>query len=136
MRILAITDIDDLRWQFGAGHADLLLSLGDVSDPLILEAAEAYSCEQIFAVKGNHDLKVPFPSPIVDLHLRVEEYGGLLFGGFNGSWRYKPKGHFLYDQWEPSVFLVAFHPSTFSCLITRPEASTIRRTKYTTVSTR
>ena len=25
---------------------------------------------------------------------------GMLFGGFNGSWKYKPKGHHLYEQEE------------------------------------
>ena len=110
MRILAIADIDDLRWKGGAGHADLLISCGDVSDPVILGAAEAYQCSQIFAVKGNHDFPAPFPHPIVDLHLHVESYGGMQFGGLNGSWKYKPRGHYLYEQAEATDLLKGFPP--------------------------
>ena len=110
MRILAIADIDDLRWRGGSGHADLLISCGDVSDPVILEAAEAYRCSRIFAVKGNHDSPSPFPSPIADLHLRRESFGGLTFGGFNGSWKYKSRGHFLHEQAEAMDLLKDFPP--------------------------
>ena len=110
MRILAIADIDDLRWKGGVGRADLLISCGDVSDPVILEAAEAYQCPRIFAVKGNHDFPAPFPHPIIDLHLRVETYVGMRFGGFNGSWKYKPRGHYLYEQEEAADLLKGFPP--------------------------
>lgn len=108
MRILAIADIDGLHWEHGPGQADLLLSCGDVCDQVILEAADAYGCETIFAVKGNHDNNAPFPAPIIDLHLQIVEHGGVRFGGLNGSWKYKPRGHFLYDQREVSSFLMDF----------------------------
>ena len=42
----------------------------------------------------------------MDLHLRVVTLAnGLRIGGFNGSWKYKPRGHFLYDQDEAAVLL-------------------------------
>jgi len=110
MRILLISDIDEFRWKHGEGQADILLACGDVQDKVIIEAAEAFTCSCIFAVKGNHDTNVPFVKPIVDLHLRVEEAAGLKFGGLNGSWKYKPRGHFLYDQWEIEGFLGSFPP--------------------------
>lgn len=110
MKILVVSDIDDYHWKHGAGQADLILSCGDVSDQVILEAAEAYMCKKIFAVKGNHDTNALFPSPIVDLHLQVKTYGGLKFGGLNGSWKYKPTGYFLYDDWEVQEFLSSFPP--------------------------
>jgi len=110
MKLLIIADIDDFHWNHGEGKADVLLSCGDVSDPVILEAARAYACPLIFAVKGNHDTNAPFPKPIVDLHRRVCEHGGIRFGGINGSWRYKPHGHFLYDQEEVQRSLDAFPP--------------------------
>lgn len=110
MRLLLISDIDDFHWKHGGGQADILLTCGDVQDKVILEAAEAYACSHILAVKGNHDADVPFAKPIVDLHLRVEEVSGLRFGGLNGSWKYKPRGHFLYDQWEIEDFLASFPP--------------------------
>lgn len=110
MKILVLSDIDDYHWQHGAGQADLTLSCGDIADQVILEAAEAYSCRKVFAVKGNHDTNMPFPCPIVDLHLQVESYGGLKFGGLNGSWKYKPRGYYLYDDWEVEEFLSSFPP--------------------------
>lgn len=111
MRILIIADIDDLHWRLGKGgprHADLILSLGDVADQVILEASQAYNCPNIFAVKGNHDANTPFPYPITDLHMTVRAFQGINFGGLNGSWRYKAKGPFLYDQSEVINFMAAF----------------------------
>ena len=108
MKILVIADIDDLHWKHGSGQADLLLSCGDVYDQLILEAAEAYKCQDIFAVKGNHDRKEPFKEPIIDLHLQTLNHRGISFGGLNGSWKYKPRGDFLYDQYEVESFLSGF----------------------------
>ena len=110
MKILVLADIDDLSLKHGPGRADLLLSCGDVADRVILEAAEAYECPAIFAVKGNHDSDEPFPSPIEDLHLRTIEHGGLTFGGFNGAWKYKPRGPFLYEQEEARKLLEDFPP--------------------------
>ena len=110
MRILAIADIDDLRWKGGSGQADMLISCGDVSDPVILDAAAAYQCSQIYAVKGNHDAPTPFPSPIVDLHLHLESYDGMAFGGLSGSWKYKSRGHYLYEQEDAMDLLKGFPP--------------------------
>ncbi len=108
MRILAIADIDDFHWNYGHSQADVLLSCGDVSDQVILEAADACNCRVIFAVKGNHDSPEPFDKAIVDLHLQLHEYAGLRFGGLNGSWKYKPRGHYLYTQCEVESILSAF----------------------------
>ena len=108
MRILVLADIDELHWQTGGGEADLLLSCGDLFDQVIVEAAQAYHCPQIFAVKGNHDQGRPFASPIEELHLRVCNYGGLRFGGLNGAWRYKPRGAFLYTQEAVGEMLAGF----------------------------
>jgi Icc-related predicted phosphoesterase len=108
MKILVLADINDIHWKEGNGQADLLLSCGDVAEQAILEAAASFNCSTIFAVKGNHDSSEKFPSRIVDLHLHVEEFRGLRLGGINGAWRYKTKGHFLYDQWEVDRFLSSF----------------------------
>jgi len=110
MKALIITDIDDFHWNGGAGTADILLSCGDIFDQVILEAAAAYSCSKILAVKGNHDSSPPFPSPVIDLHLRVETFKGIQFGGLNGSWKYKPRGHFLYNQKDIEQPLSSFPP--------------------------
>lgn len=97
MNVLILADMDDLHWKQGRGQADLILSCGDLFDQVILEAAEAFACPMILAVKGNHDRQDPFSPPIIDLHLQAKEVGGLKFGGLNGSWRYKP-GPFHYEQ--------------------------------------
>lgn len=108
MKVLLISDIADLTWKFGTGSADVLLSCGDVDDNVILMAAKAYGCKAIFAVKGNHDNRTCFPDPIIDLHCEIYEHRGLKFGGFNGAWAYKPKGEFLYEQWEVEKLLLPF----------------------------
>jgi len=108
MKLLVLADIDDLHWRQGSGHADALLALGDMADAVILEAAAAWQCPAVFAVKGNHDADAPFPAPIIDLHLNTRESGGLLFGGLNGCWQYKPRGQFLYYQEEAEAFLADF----------------------------
>lgn len=110
MRILVLADIDEFRWRWGTGQADVVVSCGDVDDRMILEAAEAYGCSTMFAVKGNHDLGSPFPAPIVDVHLRVYEHDGVTFGGMNGSWKYKPVGHFLHTQSEAALLLSTLAP--------------------------
>ena len=110
MKLLLISDIDDLRWKHGNGQADLILSCGDVADQVILEACKAYNCQKIFAVKGNHDSISQFPEPIMDLHMTVREFKGWKFGGLNGSWRYKTRGPYLYDQAEVCKFMSFFPP--------------------------
>ena len=110
MNLLVIADDDAFAKTPMNEHADVLISCGDMADPVILKAAQATQCSRIFAVKGNHDGAAPFPPPILDLHLRTETFGGLTFGGFRGSWKYKPRGHFLYEQDEVKSLLAAFPP--------------------------
>jgi Icc-related predicted phosphoesterase len=97
MQLIAIADDDCM-----VGNLDLtapvLLSLGDMLDSTILKAAETYQAEVIMAVRGNHDSNAPFERPIVDMNGLVYEVDGVTFGGFAGSWRYKPRGHHLFDQ--------------------------------------
>lgn len=101
--------------EFAALHtpecsADVLISLGDMPVSVILEVAHRCACKTILAVKGNHDSAEPFPNPVHDLHLRTVEFGGLMFGGFCGSWKYKPKGHHLFEQEEVERSLASFPP--------------------------
>ena len=108
MHILVLPDDDGTRHQLTNQSTDLVLSLGDLSDLVILQAARQARCNRIFAIKGNHDAAGPFHAPIVDLHLAVETLDGVRFGGFNGSWRYKPTGRFLYEQDEVERLLGGF----------------------------
>ncbi len=107
MKLLVIAD-DDSFAKTPSDRADILISCGDMADQVILQTAQAAQCSRVFAVKGNHDGAGPFPAPILDLHLRTESRGGLTFGGFCGSWKYKPRGHFLYEQDEVESLIAAF----------------------------
>jgi Icc-related predicted phosphoesterase len=108
MRALVIADEESEVHFDRELRADVLISCGDVSDSFILRIAEMTLCRHILAVKGNHDNAAPFKAPIKDLHLAVHKFGGLRFGGFNGGWRYKPRGHFLHDQAEVEKLLDSF----------------------------
>ena len=108
MRALILADIDSIRWEGGSGEVDLILALGDLSDCVILEAWEAFGAPPCFAVRGNHDIAGDFPEGISDLHLHTVTFGGLTFGGFCGSWRYKPKGNHMFDQSEVTNLMKDF----------------------------
>jgi hypothetical protein len=69
MTALVLADIDDIHWHGDTGKADLLISCGDVDDNLIAEAVQAYGCQTILAVRGNHDRSAPFAKNMIDLHL-------------------------------------------------------------------
>ena len=110
MKLLVIADDDGVSTNVERESADVLISCGDLLDHSIAAVGRACCASKIFAVKGNHDTNQAFPPPVVDLHLRTESYAGLVFGGFRGSWRYKPRGHFLYEQEEVERQLAVFPP--------------------------
>jgi Icc-related predicted phosphoesterase len=108
MTILIIADDELLSGKLAESKVDLIVSCGDLPDDVILRSAVKCNCSEILAVKGNHDSGAGFPQPIKDLHLRTIDFGGLLFGGFCGSWKYKPKGHYLFDEVEVETALKSF----------------------------
>jgi Icc-related predicted phosphoesterase len=108
MNILVITDDDGIKGRLPALRAETLISCGDVNDAVILHSAAACRARKIFAVKGNHDSHAAFPAPIVDLHRARVEFEGLTFGGFAGSWKYKPRGPHLFEQDEAAAALAEF----------------------------
>jgi Icc-related predicted phosphoesterase len=110
MTLLVLSDDDAVRHNLERKRVDVLISCGDMTDNILLQIAKAVQCSCIFAVKGNHDSRDPFLAPITDLHLAVQTLGGLRLGGFNGSWRYKPRGHYLYEQSEVERLLRTFPP--------------------------
>jgi Icc-related predicted phosphoesterase len=105
IRLLIIADDDSLIRNVPHGHADVLISCGDLCDQTIEHVARACHCRTVFGVRGNHDTASPFPKGFTDLHLSVGEFSGVRFGGFRGSWRYKPRGHHLWEQEEVSTLL-------------------------------
>jgi len=108
MNLLIIADDESLGPQIPDCNVDLLVSCGDLPDALILEAAKRCRCKEIMAVKGNHDSSAPFPQPIRDLHLSVFQFRGVRFGGFCGSWKYKPRGNYLFEDSDVERCLVGF----------------------------
>jgi Icc-related predicted phosphoesterase len=108
MTALVIADEDSVIQQLPDNRADILISLGDLLDVSINRAAARCGCQSIVAVKGNHDSALPFAQPVVDLHLKTFDFGGLRFGGFGGSWKYKPRGHHLFEQYEVESALRVF----------------------------
>jgi len=108
MNVLIIADDDFALNGLPESRADLLISCGDLLDLQIIRTAARCHCIQTLAVKGNHDSSASFPLPIIDLHLRTFEFNGLRFGGFCGSWKYKPRGNYLFEQSEVEAALVSF----------------------------
>lgn len=100
MRLLIISDDDGLFHHPPQGQADVLVSCGDLLNVTIQRLAQSSGCRAAFAVRGNHDRAEAFPEGIANLHLRVEEFEGVRFGGFHGGWRYKSAGYHLWDQHE------------------------------------
>jgi Icc-related predicted phosphoesterase len=108
IRSLVIADDDSLIGHLEPSEVDLLISLGDLWDASIERAYGRYRPRKVFAVRGNHDGDGPLPAYVTSVHYTIEQYGGLTFAGFGGSWRYKPKGHHLYDQEEVVRMFRAF----------------------------
>ncbi len=108
MILLVIADDDGVRDKVEPKKADLLISCGDIAESTILQVARRTDCSCICAVKGNHDSHLDFQPPIVDLHLALQEQNGLRLGGFNGSWKYKPRGNYLYEQSDACRLLADF----------------------------
>jgi Icc-related predicted phosphoesterase len=108
MTVLVIADDDGLLERLPEARADVLISCGDLPDYVIQRAAARALPRHILAVKGNHDGSAPFPTPIQNLHLGTVKIAGLTFGGFGGAWKYKPKGHHLFEQFEVSGALTNY----------------------------
>lgn len=110
MTILVLSDDDSVRDKIQNERTEVLVSCGDIAESVILHAARTVGCAHVLAVKGNHDGGGSFQPPIIDLHLNTYTIGGVRFGGFHGSWRYKPRGHYLYEQSEVEHLLASFPP--------------------------
>ena len=108
MHVIAIADDDSLVGKMESESADLLISLGDIWDSTIEKARGMYGCRKVFAVRGNHDSAAPFATEIIDLHFNIARHEGIRFGGFKGSWRYKPRGHHMFEQSEVAKTLRSF----------------------------
>jgi Icc-related predicted phosphoesterase len=110
MKLLIIADDEFVVRRVPAVPVDLLVSLGDMPEAVIHILADRCRPQTVLAVKGNHDSATPFRAPVKNLHLGTVKFGGLVFGGFGGSWRYKPVGHHLFEQEGVEHLLATFPP--------------------------
>lgn len=108
LRILVMADIDEFPDRLGNDPVDLVIGCGDLPQHVLTHAAYQCECKNIMAVNGNHDPERDFTAPVESLHLKIRELGGLTFGGFNGTWQYKPGGFHLYSQEQAAELLHAF----------------------------
>jgi Icc-related predicted phosphoesterase len=110
MKLLVLADDDTVERRLDHEPADVLISCGDLDDLIIVRVAARVGAAQLLAVKGNHDSSGAFATPIVDLHQRTHSIDNVRFGGFAGSWRYKPRGNYLFDQQEVEQLLADYPP--------------------------
>ena len=109
MKLAIICDDEFEARRIPVQDVDVLVSLGDLPNSVILEVADRCCPKEILAVRGNHDAAVPFPEGVRDMHLAVHEIGGVRFGGFCGSLRYK-QGAFMFEQSEVEKLMATFPP--------------------------
>ncbi len=92
MKALVIADRRpdiDIRSTIESEDIELVITLGDLTREDILALAEIKHIPKI-GVYGNHDSGTYMPElGIWDMHLKIWEYNGLKFGGFQGCVRYK-----------------------------------------------
>jgi len=106
---ILISDDDDRVGHIQAcDDVDFLICLGDLYDVTIERAIDTYAPEHVLAIRGNHDVITALPRPAQDLHLKFVEIDGIRFGGFSGSWKYKHRGHHMYEQDEAIKLLKDF----------------------------
>jgi Icc-related predicted phosphoesterase len=87
----------------------LICALGDLDYLSLIELADIHRIPKI-GVYGNHDSGTYFEKlGIINLHLKTWEFGGYIFGGFQGSVRYKENPYaIMYTQEEAFELLKRF----------------------------
>jgi Icc-related predicted phosphoesterase len=113
VKFLVVSDCEEGLPALPAASPDLVVCCGDVPRDVLERVVARYGVPCL-GVLGNHDPALA-PPLLGEVHLRVMRVpaspmraGGVTFGGFGGSWRYKPRGHHLYDDGEVEALLVGF----------------------------
>jgi Icc-related predicted phosphoesterase len=88
---------------------DLIITLGDLTREDILQLEQITTIPKI-GVYGNHDSGTYMPElGIADMHLKIWDFMGLKFGGFQGCVRYKENSDaVMYTQEQANQMLVGF----------------------------
>lgn len=113
MKILAIADrrpdiniIDTVR----DNEIELLVTLGDLYREDLLALEQITNIPKI-GVYGNHDSGSYMNElGIWDMHLKIWDYKGLRFGGFQGCVRYKDSAHAIMCSQEEAIELMSGFP--------------------------
>jgi len=106
VKLLVVSDCEAGLPTLPAGTAELVVCCGDVPRDVLERVVARYGVPCL-GVLGNHDPALP-PAFMQEVHLKVVEVGGVTFGGCEGSWRYKPRGHHLYDDGQVEALLRGF----------------------------
>lgn len=112
MKILAISDRpprETIQAFLEKNPVDLICTLGDLDQYMLQELEDITNIPKL-GVYGNHDSGMYFePLGIENMHLKTYEFGGLTFGGFEGSVRYKNDPYAkMYTQEEAVALLRDF----------------------------
>ena len=112
MRILAIADRpprEKIQSILRENSIELICTLGDLDQFSLAELANITNIPKL-GVYGNHDSGMYFePLGITNMHLKTFEFGGLVFGGFEGCVRYKNDPYAkMYTQEEAGELLKDF----------------------------
>lgn len=113
MNILAIADRRpkiDIAETVQSNNVELIVTLGDLTREDILQLESITHVPKI-GVYGNHDSGTYMPElGIWDMHLKVWDFKGLRFGGFQGCVRYKENPHAIMCTQEEANQLMAGFP--------------------------
>ena len=112
MKILAISDRpprEKIISILNKNPVELICTLGDLDQFSLMELQDIANIPKLGAY-GNHDSGMYFePLGIKNMHLQTVEYGGLVFGGFEGCVRYKSNAYAkMYTQEEADELLKNF----------------------------
>ncbi len=112
MKVLAIADRapkEKIKSILDKNPVEMVCTLGDL-DQFSLEELQSINNIPKLGVYGNHDSGMYFePLGITNMHLKTFEFGGLMFGGFEGCVRYKNDPYAkMYTQEEATELLKDF----------------------------
>lgn len=89
-------------------HIDLICTLGDLEHADLQELASITTIPKI-GVYGNHCSGTYMPAlGIINMHLRTATLNGIMFGGFQGSPRYKEGDAPMFTQEEATTLMQNF----------------------------
>ncbi len=112
IKILVIADRpprEKIKDIINKNQIDLICTLGDLDQHSLTDLADIVDIPKL-GIYGNHDSGMYFePLGIKNMHLETFEYQGLVFGGFEGSVRYKNDAYAkMYTQEEAFELLKDF----------------------------